>query len=93
MKHDYPIVSRPDEAPPQAQALVKLRLAKCWIWFDNDGIPVLDEISFIDGVLLSVCTFFDWLLQSEGFPLKVIEIYDENFLQEFEEFSRYQGVN
>ena len=75
----YEVYERPKNAPEKAQALVKLLFAKCWMWFDSDGVPVLDEVSFLDGILLRISSFIGFLICSNGFPIEVLEVYDRNF--------------
>ena len=78
MVDSYEVYERPKDAPKEAQALVKILFAKCWMWFDS-GEPVLDELSFIDGILLRISVFIGLLFCSNGFPIEVLEVYDRNF--------------
>lgn len=75
--------------PKHAQALVRVYLAKCWLWQNAwNEPPVLAGVHFWDDWLLMACTWFhNFFVEpfrserfQEGFPIVILEIYDRHVM-------------
>jgi hypothetical protein len=78
--------------PAQAQALVRVFMATCWLWLDSDDAIVLAGVHWWDDLLLRLGTGFHNLFVAPfqvqlpdvpdvGFPMEIIEVYDERIME------------
>jgi hypothetical protein len=76
--------------PEWAQAKVRLGIATCWAAFEGDGgLTMCGTNWFSDALLWFSTAFFNYCVfpfceEVPGFPIRVIEIYDEDLADQIE---------